>query len=355
MANRFWVGGAGTWDATTTHWSATTGGTAGATAPVAADTAVFDANSGTGAVGIAANAICAVCTFGGSGITATLSANNTTKFTTLNISAGTFSTSTFNFGATAILITGGTFTAVSGTIASTSSFGATGVVARTVNLGAATLTVAGAGTIAISGSNLTFNAGTSQINFSNGTPTFAGGGYTFYNVSFTSTAITTCTITGTNTFNNLSFASKSTVTISRVNITGNQTINGAFTVSAPTTLGSSRYFFTSTTYGTPVTITAAATALVDCDLRDIAGAGTAAWTDTRSGDCGGNTGIVFTAKTVYWNLAGSQSYSAIGWATTPTGTPATTNFPLAQDIATFTNTAPIAGQSISVTLPYNIG
>ena len=51
MANRFWVGGSGTWDTTSTaNWSATTGGAPGASAPNAADVALFDANSGTGTV-----------------------------------------------------------------------------------------------------------------------------------------------------------------------------------------------------------------------------------------------------------------------------------------------------------------
>ena len=50
MANRFWVGGSGTWDnASTTNWSATTGGAGGASVPTAADDVFFDANSGTAA------------------------------------------------------------------------------------------------------------------------------------------------------------------------------------------------------------------------------------------------------------------------------------------------------------------
>ena len=52
MADRYWVGGSGNWDATsTTNWAATSGGTAGASAPTSADNVIFDANSnvGTGA------------------------------------------------------------------------------------------------------------------------------------------------------------------------------------------------------------------------------------------------------------------------------------------------------------------
>ena len=47
MANRYWVGGNGTWDATTTtHWSATSGGSSGASVPTASDSVFFDSNSG---------------------------------------------------------------------------------------------------------------------------------------------------------------------------------------------------------------------------------------------------------------------------------------------------------------------
>jgi hypothetical protein len=56
MANRFWVGGTGTWNTTATaNWSATTGGASGATAPSAADIAIFDASSGGGTVTISEN------------------------------------------------------------------------------------------------------------------------------------------------------------------------------------------------------------------------------------------------------------------------------------------------------------
>lgn len=46
MAFRFWVGGSGNWDiATTTNWSATSGGASGASAPTEYDDVFFDANS----------------------------------------------------------------------------------------------------------------------------------------------------------------------------------------------------------------------------------------------------------------------------------------------------------------------
>jgi len=49
MANRYWVGGSGTWNATsTTNWSTSSGGASGASAPNTGDAAIFDANSNTG-------------------------------------------------------------------------------------------------------------------------------------------------------------------------------------------------------------------------------------------------------------------------------------------------------------------
>ena len=47
MADRYWVGGSGTWDTTsTTHWSDTSGGTAGASVPTASDNVIFNPASG---------------------------------------------------------------------------------------------------------------------------------------------------------------------------------------------------------------------------------------------------------------------------------------------------------------------
>jgi hypothetical protein len=55
VANRFWVGGAGTWDnVSTAHWSTSSGGAGGASVPQRTDTAVFDANSGGGVVTVTA-------------------------------------------------------------------------------------------------------------------------------------------------------------------------------------------------------------------------------------------------------------------------------------------------------------
>jgi hypothetical protein len=103
MANRFWVGGTGTWDgASTANWSATTGGASGASAPVAADNIFFDANSGTGTCTTAAGATGTACTLNSTTLGLTLGDNltlsGTMTFTqsTININDKTFTCRVFN-------------------------------------------------------------------------------------------------------------------------------------------------------------------------------------------------------------------------------------------------------------------
>ena len=62
MATRYWVGGSGTWDATsTTNWAASTGGTAGASAPTSADNVIIDSASGSGSITLAPAATSGSC------------------------------------------------------------------------------------------------------------------------------------------------------------------------------------------------------------------------------------------------------------------------------------------------------
>lgn len=52
MANRYWVGGTGTWDtSSTTHWSSTDGGSGGASVPTSTDDVFITSNSGFGSGG----------------------------------------------------------------------------------------------------------------------------------------------------------------------------------------------------------------------------------------------------------------------------------------------------------------
>lgn len=328
MAARFWVGGTGTWDATTTaNWSATSGGASGASVPGAADDVTINTAS----------------------ITVTTNYNVSVISVTINASAATLSLGGTLTCSGVITLTQGTFTtnnyAVSATQLSTSNTNT-----RAVNLGSSTVTLSSSTPFsAATNTNLTFNAGTSTITFSGAGTTINGGavsatGVTFYNVSFTTTAASTHTIQSVNTFNNLTVTAPAAAGVTQVTFDSRQTING--TLSTTGTAGNRRVWFRGVTYGLAQTLTInSAPSLTDADFRDIYVVGTAApISGTRIGDLRGCSGITFdAAKTVYWNLAGAQNWSATGWATTSTGTPSNDNFPLAQDTATFTNAGSVTG------------
>jgi hypothetical protein len=99
MANRFWVGGTGTWDGSnTTNWSTTTGGAGGAAVPGSADAAIFDGSSGGGTVTVAAS-------IGGTNTIQSLTAGaftGTLDFSVNNpsITFNSTSTAVFEFGTT---------------------------------------------------------------------------------------------------------------------------------------------------------------------------------------------------------------------------------------------------------------
>jgi hypothetical protein len=252
----------------------------------------------------------------------------------ISVLAGTFSTG--NFNVTSI------------------SFITNGALTRTVNLGSSTVTLSvnGGGFTATS-TGLTFNAGTSQINFTGASPVLSGAGITFYNVAFTGTTAATKTVTGANTYNNLAVTGPSTAGVVTVTFAAQQTING--TLSTTGTAGNRRVFFASATYGISVDLVVnSAPSLTDADFRGLYVRGTSApISGTRIGNRGECRNITFsTPKTVYWNLAGAQNWSADGWATTSTGSPATANFPLPQDTATFTNAGSVTG---TITLNTAIG
>jgi hypothetical protein len=397
MADRYWVGGTAAWDATAgTKWALTSGGAGGQAVPTAADD-VFFSNLSTGTCTISAGntgARSINCT----GFTGTLtqSANITVAgsvtlvagmtytsglFTTTFTGTGTLTTAGKQFSGVAVngvgitltlgdaLDTGGkTITVTQGTF-TTANFNVTAADLvsnntniRTINLGSSTLTLStSGGAIAFNTStNLTFNAGTSQINLTDNITTLTGGtGVTFYNVAFTGTAIANLTINGTNTFNNLTVAARAAAGVGNLSIAAGQTINGVFTVQSGATDPARRLFIFSNQITVARTITSASNNLFGVDFRDITAAGAASWTDaTRTrywGDCKGNTGITFAAgRSVFWNLAGAQNWSAAGWALTSTGTPAAVNFPLAQDTATFTDAGSVTG-TITIDAAFNIG
>lgn len=103
MAARFWVGGSGTWDGSSTaNWAATSGGASGASAPVAADTVTFDSLSGTGTCTTAAGATCTSVTLNSSTVGLTLGASLTIGGT-FTLTLGTVTLQTFTLTGTAFL------------------------------------------------------------------------------------------------------------------------------------------------------------------------------------------------------------------------------------------------------------
>jgi hypothetical protein len=385
MADRYWVGGTAAWDGTAgTKWALTSGGTGGQAVPTSADDVFFSnlstgtctistgntgaksidctgftgtitgtaaitvagsitlvagmtyshtgtvTMSGTGTLTTAGKTFSGL-TINGSGITVSLGDNLDISTRTLTVTTGTFTTTASNYSITA------------GVLSSSNAN------TRTISLNGSTVTLSGMFAITFTTStNLTFNAGTSQITLSYSGPTIAGGDKTFYNVSITGTY--GASITGANTFNNLTFANATSGNSAfRILLSANQTINGTFTVSA-SSKPNARLSIRSDTTGTPRTITAAAVSLGMLDFRDITAAGAAApFTGTSLGNASGNSNITFTAaKTVYWNFAtGGNFYADDVWATSSGGSVANANYPLPQDTATFVDTGLNTSASVS--------
>lgn len=201
MASRFWVGGTGTWDvATTTHWSTTSGGAGGASVPLSTDDVTFDAASGGGTV------------------------TPNYDFNVHSITMGAF-TGTLDFSA-------------NNNSPTIDQFFANGTGVRTLNLGSGTFIITSSvvtGWNISTTTNLTFNAGTSTIKFTqtgSGENDFLGGSLTYNNLWFARGASTGINkITGSNTFNNLKdtgtvahqfqFTAGTTTTVASWNIMGN--------------------------------------------------------------------------------------------------------------------------------------
>lgn len=415
MADKYWRGGTAAWDGTAgSKWADSSSGPTGAAVPTTADDVYFDATStgictistgntgaktinctgftgtltGTAAISVAgsitlvagmtythtgtvtfintgtlttAGKAFSAVTINGSGITLTLGDALNISTRSITVTQGTFDT--------------GNYSVIAGSLVASSSS------TKTITLGSSTLNISGAASWNLSGSNTTLNAGTSQINFTT-VGAMLGGGKTYYNVSFTGTAASTSgtsnrrLISGSNTFNNLTFAAPTSGMASYI-LTDDQVVNSTLTCSGTSAIGRC-FVYTGTggltsTIGTTRTITAAIILANDCDFRDITIAGDAAGTSpTRAGDCGGNTGIVFpVAKTVYRVGTNTTWVGSSSWSLTSGTAGSNTNFPLAQDtiiinqdttltgtlaLAFFNNgTLDLSSRTSAITLNHNVG
>lgn len=374
MASRYWVGGTATWDGTAgTKWATTSGGAGGAAVPTAADDVFFDAASGAVTVTVSSGSV--ALSINCTGFTGTLSGGGTVTVSgSVTIVAGMTISGTFNWvingtgtftsggksfstftvngsGITVTLgsalslsgefqLTQGTFTTSASNYSITASNFSSGVVSiRTLTLNASTFTITG-GLWNSATNNFTFNAGTSTINFTAGSALLSTGGLTFYNVTLSSGTTGFQIGSGNLTFNTLTLPAPTAGNLYQFSIPSGATQTIATLVAAgsgPT----GRIQIVEATYTSTSTLSVATyTTKSDVDFLGVIAAGASSpWSGTRLGNMGSNTNITFAAaKTVYWNLAGTQNWSATGWAASSGGAPSSTNFPLAQDTAVFDNT-----------------
>ena len=227
-----------------------------------------------------------------------------------------------------------------------------GTSTRVITLGTSTITLDGTPSPFVFGTTtgLTLSAANSTLIFTESGVTFEGGGLTYGTVSFTSTSTSTHSISGTNTFTNLTFANRSTDGFGQISIAANQTVTGTLTLGAPNN-AVRRIFVLSSTFGTQRTLTVGTcAAMTDIDFRDILITGAAApVSGTRIADCKNNSGITFTAaKTVYLSSVSGANTNWYGtcWANTTGGTPDLFNFPLAQDTAIIDNSGATTGNGL---------
>ena len=415
MATYYWVGGDGNWSDAANHWSNTSNGTPNvAYLPTPIDDVIFDQNSNTGTNtftvtvdGVAGNpSFCQ--NFSTSGLDGAMTVSISATAQLRCYGSMTLPATNFSFSATAgasiyfmstaagntittngVALTNiyvilqapssigsytlgsaltcnvlypnsGTFNTGNYSITANAMTNNVSSIARTINLGSSTITLASTAGFSLLATNLTsFNAGTSQITCTSTAPTFAGAGQTFYNVTFSSTALATMSITGGNTYNNLTFAARASAGVGIVTFDAGvrNRINGTLTLGSGTT-GVARLFVRSGTPGSLTTLsTDTLTAMTDIDFRDVAGTGTATWAGTRIGNCLGNSNITFAAsRTVYWNSATSANWSGAVWSTSSGNTGGTTTaVPLAQDTIIINNAGLTAGNTITYNASYQIG
>jgi hypothetical protein len=302
-----------------------------------------------------------VITFSGGGTQTITSAGRTFSCPiTVDTYGGTVQLAdALNIGTNTLTVTNGTFT-TNGYTVTAGAISSSNSNVRTINLGASSVALSlSSGLVFNTVTNLTFNAGSSQITISvntSGTSTVNFGGLTYNNLTFTNASSSTLTVTisGQNTFANLTLAGTSaSANIQIFSFLADQIITGTLTCAGASAV--QRVFLRSDTLGIQRRLTVNAISATDCDFRDINLDGNASGaTPTRAGNCGGNSGINFSTKTVYWNLAGAQNWSATGWADSSGGTPAINNFPLAQDTAVF-DEAGAAGTVTLTVAAWNIG
>lgn len=395
-ADYYWIGGSGNWS-DLSHWATTSGGSTVYTQiPTAVDDVYFDANSFTAPgqtvnfdpLTILAHNISWTGVTNNPALTGA-SANLLKLYGSLTFAAGmtmnfpgqisfeatsagkTITTAGKTLAGAAFNGIGGSWTlqdafTVTGNISlnngtlitnnktvNASNFSSVSGNTRSLQMGSSVFNLSGNWSCSITG--LTLNCGTSVINCSSIIGTFTGGGFTYYDVNFTS-ALPSSLVTvmdnntfhdvvfssgavinqnntfhnvsvagdgetkGNNTFNNLSFSPGHTY-IFGVNTT--QTITGIFSATG----GCGELIdIHSKNAGNPATIShpAGNVTIAYSILKDITATGSANFTASNSVDLGNNTGWTInaaTAQNLYW-IGGSGNWdNGNHWSFTSGGAP----------------------------------
>lgn len=273
MASRFWVGGAGTWDAaTTTNWAATSGGAGGQSVPGSGDTVTFDGSSGGGTVTVNFGGLITIQTLTMSDFTGTLD---------------------FATNDNSITLTGA------------AAFTSIGSATRTLNMGDGTWTLSSATALwNVAGSNFTLNANGSTIAFT-GTATnqlrLIGGAKTYNIVTLAGVAGQNLIISGNNTIGTLTIGAPA-----RVQFDNTQTITTLSTITGTATgaviLENSSPLFNASN---SIVLTNAFTCSY-CVIADLAFSGASATAD-NSFSVGSTSGITINAPS-----GGSSIIGVIG-------------------------------------------
>lgn len=369
MADRYWVGGTGNWDASsTTHWSATSGGSGGASVPTSADNVIFDTNSNPSGytVTITAAANCLNLTVGNpaagnltlagsSGLsvygnynmanitlthsgTVTFRATSTGKTITTN---GETITHSWTFDGVGggwtlqdnVTATGRTWTLTNGSLdingktVSLATILSSNSNTRTLTLGAATINFSGTWNLSTT-TNLTFSGASATIaGTGTGTKSFAGGGLTYNVVTFTTGG--TVIFSGANTFGTLTLGDAASVNNAEYQFPSGvtTTITGTLTLASTTFRG----LVKSTNLGSAATISAAVVSITRMDFMDITCTGAGTWSGTTVGDCQGNTGLTPTTPTTRYWVGGSGNWSNTSHWSASSGGAGGASLPLPQD------------------------
>lgn len=385
MAARYWVGGSGNWDSSsTTHWSTSSGGASGASVPTSSDDVIFDSLSNATAytVTITATANCANFTMAGPlvGQVTWAGSSNINIYGSLNLSGGTAGINrtylgsisfkatstgktitmngvtlqpdggigvtfdgsgggwtlqdTFNIGAYDIYLTRGSLD-TNGKSVTCGNFDSSASNTRTLTLGASTitLTASGTSTMLLETTNLTFSGASSTITTTGDLYIYAPS-LTLGTISCASLQIdsslscTTATIAGNGGQNDM-------LDINTVNAAVTFTVSGTLTITGYSATDRVFVYNSGVTYGYQATISAGTTSLTNVDFQDIAATGAAAWSGTSVANGGNNSGITFTSPvTRYWVGNGGNWSSTSHWSSSSGGSSGA-SVPTCQDTVIF--------------------